>query len=66
VVQGALGRGCSERLAGRHIANRRAANGAAESMLSGRRVDQAEASGVLNTLSELHRPILRAEVVEEG
>ena len=66
VVQGRLDLRLSERLAGMGIVNRIDEDGAPESVLSGRLTDQAQLSGVMNTLYELHRPILRVEIVEAG
>jgi hypothetical protein len=41
-------------------------NEASVTTLTGRLRDQAELSGVLNTLYELHLPILKVEMLERG
>ena len=53
----------SDRLAGMQITAHERADQTTVSTLVGRLRDQAELSGVLNNLYELHLPILKVEVV---
>jgi hypothetical protein len=57
-VQGSLGHSWSDRLAGMHITAGSDENGAPTTDLIGHLRDQAQLSGVLNSLYELHLPIL--------
>ena len=65
VVQGALSEEWSDRLAGLAITCTRHRDAAPHTALVGPIRDQAELAGVLETLYELHLPILRVEQVEE-
>ena len=63
-VQGYLDESRSERLAGMTINTRQGSRGQI-TMLVGRLRDQAELSGVLNTLYELHLTIISVECLED-
>jgi len=62
-VRGRLDPGLSDRVAGMRIENliRSDGTGMAESVLEGRLADQAALTGVLNTLYELHLPVISAD-----
>ncbi len=62
-VEGYLDESWSDRLAAMHIVTRKRADQTTVATLNGRLRDQAELSGVLNSLYDLHRPILKVEVV---
>ena len=62
-VEGALDESWSDRLGGLRIRSRQRADESTVTTLSGRMRDQAELSGVLNSLYELHLPILKVEVL---
>jgi hypothetical protein len=62
-VEGYLAESWSDRLAGMHITARERLDKTMVTILVGRLRDQAELSGVLNNLYELHKPILKVEVV---
>ena len=62
-VEGALDESWSDRLAGLRIRSHQRADESMMTTLSGRLRDQAELSGVLNSLYELHLPILKVEVL---
>ena len=62
-VDGHLDASRSDRLAGMKITSRERADQTTVSTLVGRIRDQAELSGVLNSLYDLHLPILKVEVV---
>lgn len=62
-VEGYVSESWSDRLAGMQITTRERANQTAVSTLIGRLRDQAELSGVLNSLYGLHLSILKVEVV---
>ena len=57
-VEGDLDENWAERLGGMRITTRTRANKTTESTLVGTMRDQAQLTGVLNTLYELHLPIL--------
>ena len=57
-VEGFLEASCSDSLAGLHISTRKRADQSTVTQLTGRIKDQAELAGVLNSLYELHLPIL--------
>ena len=61
--EGLLAESWSERLAGMRITTRKRTDQTTVTTLDGRLRDQAELSGVLNSLYDLHRPILKGEVV---
>ena len=62
-VEGHLDESWSERLAGMHITSRKRSDQTTVTSLIGRLRDLSELSGVLNSLYDLHRPILKVEVV---
>ena len=62
-VEGHLPESWSDRLAGLRIRSHQRADESMLTTLSGRLRDQAELSGVLNSLYELHLPILKVEVL---
>jgi hypothetical protein len=64
-VEGTLDNRWSERLAGMRIATFRSKSGTSVTRLVGNLRDQAQLSGVLNSLYELHLPILLVEFREE-
>lgn len=64
LVQGLLEQSWSERLGGMAITTHSKGNEAPVIALTGRLRDQAELSGVLNTLYELHLPILKVEMLQ--
>ena len=65
-VEGHLAESWSDRLAGMRITTRKKSDQATVTTLDGRLRDQAELSGVLNRLYDLHLSILKVEVVEGG
>jgi len=65
VVQGALSADWSDRLGGLAITTTRQAGRIPQTTLAGGIRDQAELSGVLETLYSLHLPILKVEQVED-
>ncbi len=65
-VRGSLDVSWSDRLGGMQVTECESLDGDVETTLTGRLVDQAALSGVLNTLYELHLPVLLAEHVDEG
>lgn len=64
VVQGVLDADWSDRLAGMTIDTSPRAHGAPHTTLMGPIRDQAQLNGVLDTLYDLHLPILKVEKVE--
>jgi hypothetical protein len=60
-VRGRLDVGLSERLEGMHIENLARTDGNAESVLEGRLLDQAALAGILNTLYDLHLPVMSVD-----
>ena len=62
-VEGHLDESWSDRLGGLRIRSRQRADESTVTTLSGRMRDQAELAGVLNSLYELHLPILKVEVL---
>jgi len=60
-VRGELKPSMSDRLEGMQIENTYRKDGMAESVLEGRLNDQSAFSGVLNTLYEMHLPVLSAD-----
>ncbi len=64
LVQGEIGERWLNRLAGLEVSTVVREHGAARTTLAGSIRDQAELSGVLETLYGLHLPILRVEKVE--
>ena len=65
-VEGHLAESRSDRLAGMRITARKRLDQTTVTTLDGRLRDQAELSGVLNRLYDLHLSILKVEVVEGG
>ena len=65
-VVGHLAESRSDRLAGMRITTRKKSDQTTVTTLDGRLRDQAELSGVLNRLYDLHLSILKVEVVEGG
>ena len=63
VVQGAVSEHWRDRLAGLTMATRRRPGDVARTTLVGPVRDQAELSGVLDTLYGLHLPLLKVETV---
>ena len=62
-VDGYLNESWSDRLSGMRITTRNRADQTSVTTLIGRLRDQAELSGVLNSLYDLHQSILKVEVV---
>jgi len=60
-VEGHLDEHWSDRLGGMRITRRRRADQSTVTTLTGRVKDQAELTGVINSLYELHLPILSVE-----
>ncbi len=63
-VQGHLDESMSDQISGMQITEVSGDSGKAETILVGRLVDQAALSGVLNSLYELHLPVLSADCVD--
>jgi hypothetical protein len=63
-VEGEVPESWFDRLGGMRITTRQRKNQSTVTTLTGRVSDQAELSGVLNTLYELHLPILSVENLE--
>jgi hypothetical protein len=63
-VEGEVPESWSDRLGGMRITTRQRKNQSTVTTLTGRVRDQAELTGVLNTLYELHLPILSVENLE--
>ena len=64
-VEGVLDETWADSLAGMRISSRKRADQSTVTTLTGRLKDQAELSGVLNGLYELHLPILSVEILSE-
>ena len=64
-VQGVLDKSCTECLADMCISSRRGVGQSQVTTLTGRIVDQAELLGVLNSIYELHLPILLVKFLGE-
>ena len=64
-VEGHLAESWSDRLAGMRITTRERSDQTSVTTLDGRLRDQAELSGVLNSLYGLHLSILKVVVVDE-
>ncbi len=62
-VEGHLNESWSECLAGMHISTRKRSDQTAVTNLIGRLRDQSELTGVLNSLHDLHRPIVKVEIL---
>jgi hypothetical protein len=63
-IRGHLDKSMSDQMSGMQITEIHGENGKAETILVGRLVDQAALSGVLNSLYELHLPVLSADCVD--
>ena len=66
IVQGRLDPGWASRLAGMSITDRVTDNDSPETVLVGRLPDQAALAGILNTLYDLHLPVISADCLESG
>ena len=66
IVQGAIDPSWTSRLAGMNISERRSDDGDINTILVGRLADQAALSSVLNTLYELHLPVVSADCLNSG
>lgn len=64
-VQGSLDRTWSDRLGGMAITAENNARGSPVTILVGHLTDQAALVGVLNSLYELHLPILKVEILPD-
>ena len=65
IIKGSLDQDWSDRLAGMTITVTDQEGESSRTALAGRIRDQAELNGILDTLYNLHLPILRVEQVEE-
>ena len=65
VVQGAVGADWSDRLAGLALTTTPCAGAAPHTTLVGTVLDQAQLAGVLDSLYEMHLPILEVEHIED-
>jgi hypothetical protein len=65
-VEGYVDESWSDRLGGMHITSRRRKDQTTVTTLVGRVRDQAELTGLLNSLYELHLPILSVENIDEN
>ena len=65
VVRGFLDEGMSDRLGGMRITSEDRGGEKPVATLVGRLLDQAQLSGVLNALYEMHLPILSVEILDE-
>ena len=63
-VQGRLDARLADRLGGMQVTEVRVSGKEPETILVGRLVDQASLTGILNSLYELHLPVLSAECVD--
>ena len=66
IVHGGIDPAWINRLGGMSISERRSDQGDLESILVGRLSDQAALSSVLNTLYEMHLPVVSADCLEKG
>ena len=66
IVQGTIDQSWTSRLAGMNISEKILNNDAVATILVGRLPDQAALSSVLNTLYELHLPVVSADCLENG
>ena len=65
-VQGSLEPQWADRIEGMNITEDSSAGGSMVTVLVGRLNDQAALAGVLNTLYELHMPVLSVDCLEKG
>ena len=63
-VRGRLDASWSDRIGGMQVTETRGPDGEAETILVGRLADQAMLSGILNSLYELHLPVVSADCVD--
>ena len=63
-IQGQLDAKLSNRIGGMQITEVRGTKNGPETILVGRLVDQAALSGVLNSLYELHLPVISADCLD--
>jgi hypothetical protein len=63
-VQGRLDDRLADRLGGMQVTEVRVSGKEPETILVGRLVDQASLTGILNSLYELHLPVISAECVD--
>ena len=66
VVQGAIDPSWASRLMGMNISERQSDDGEVNTILVGRLADQTALSSVLNTLQELHLPVISADCLNSG
>lgn len=64
-IEGILDEKWSDRLAGMRIKSRKRTDQTVVTTLKGHLRDQSELLGVLNSLHELHLPLLKVECLEE-
>jgi hypothetical protein len=65
-VNAHLDPGWSERLAGMKITTKKQKDGSSVTTLTGQVRDQAELMGVLNSLYDMHVPILTVEILKDA
>jgi len=65
-VQGRLSAKWADRIEGMNITEDPSTGGKPETVLVGRIRDQAALSGILNTLYEIHLPVLSVVCIEKG
>ena len=65
-IEGCIDPKWSSRLEGMNITPSNSERGQKESILVGRLADQSALAGILNTLYEMHRPVLSVECLEAG
>lgn len=65
-VRGHLDNSWSDRVGGMQITGTHGSDGQPVTILVGRLPDQAALTGILNSLYELHMPVLLAECVDSG
>jgi len=63
-IRGRLDARWSDRIGGMQVTEIQGSDGAPETILVGRLADQASLSGILNSLYELHLPVMSAECVD--
>lgn len=66
IVQGTIDPSWASRLAGMNITEKRTEEGDVHTILVGRLPDQTALSSVLNTLYELHLPVVSADCLDNG
>lgn len=64
-VQGVMAEGWKDIFTGMHIATRKEVDQTVITIISGQVADQSELTGVLNSLAEIHLPILLVEHLAE-